>query len=130
MEPICLESRPRDFLDGRQIPVGGWRYLQIILGERCFANRIKLRPIDHFDKPEAMLLQQHRFIQSIVHQSTADETNTKFVAPLFKSTEINRSALLANASNFGDLAYWRAENLRIPRYKGEFQVKCGSFYST
>jgi hypothetical protein len=65
-----------------------------------------------------------------VHQSAADEPNTELVAPVFKSTEMNGSALLVRASNLGDLAYWRAENLRIPRYKGEFQVKCGSFYDS
>src|SRR6266540_421567 len=104
MKPIGLEGRARDFLDGRQIPGGGGRYFQIILGKRCFTNRSKLRPMDHFDKPEAAPLQQHRFIQPVVHQSAADKPNTEFVAPVFKATEINCSALLVSAGNFGDLS--------------------------
>jgi hypothetical protein len=69
-------------------------------------------------------------MQPVVHQSTADKPNTELVAPVFKSTEINGSALLVGTSNFGDLSYRRAENLRIPRYKGKFQVKGGSFYDS
>src|SRR5438477_1292610 len=73
MEPIRLESRARDFLDGCQIIVGGGRNFQGILGKRRFTNRSKLRPIDHFDKPETTSLQQHRFIEAVVHQSAAYE---------------------------------------------------------
>src|SRR6266571_690638 len=93
MEPISLESRARDLLNGRQITVGGGRYYQLILGKRRFTNRSKLRPIDHFDEPEATLLQQHRFIQPVVPQSTADEPNTQLVAPMLELTEINCCAL-------------------------------------
>src|SRR2546426_10544253 len=108
MDPISLESRARDLLNARQITVGGGRYFQLILGKHRFTNGSKLRPIDHFDKPEATLLQQHRFSQPVVHQSTADEPNAELIAPMFESTEINCCALGVGASNFGDLAYWRA----------------------
>jgi hypothetical protein len=86
--------------------------------------------MDHFDKPETAPLQQHRLIQSIVHQSAADEPNAELVAPVFESTEIYCSGLLVGTSNLGDLSYRRAENLRVPRYKGEFQVKGGRFYDS
>ena len=82
------------------------------------------------DKPETTSLQQHRFIEAVVLQSAAYEPNTQLVAPTLESPEINCSALLLDAGNFGDLAYGRAENLRVPRYKGEFQVKCRGLYDS